>query len=1685
MSSYTKVERAQFRAQNGKAFLTRQERDVRDKVDVYSKATSRRVRLREVPTVMVTGKARASTAAAIVQDVRGEDDTVQVPVPWRVRPTTALENKWLAAKKARIDYLHANTKLRQLTSGKTVYHPGKDFRFERYEELVEAQNNVAKSMNIKKAEAFSVRVASAKGDLTNLIEPRYKHIVVLNAPTLHKRFDDLRENQSMEEKLAYIRERWPVEEEEFMETEERIFVKAKGKKRSQKRAALRDSKRENAEHATSLPSKPQERKERGRKLKQLNGSNGERTNKHGVDSISCFYCGFEQGASASMRFGMAIFPTGASWKWKAATTRYGGDDHNLVFFMNQDGEHTVASMPETQSQLNFAIYYTLYTHDKGFQYHCHGPQICACTLANRMYGSFISPVEPITHKRPRRAETNASNFSVDEGKLYRFLKHVETHPANFPFFPREFLLPTAPPLEMPIDPWARTLAADWVFAANFERCSQLNGANGEATNSDDVVVELLLVGIFTLQWWIPNTRQYRDEQHLLRVLGVAILLASLSARLLVGAQEIHEELLWAPTGSFSGGSELYNPGAAIQEERWDPDGIQDWTSTDHTPVFEPLTEEVVGSEEDLGCSQPLEEPTKAPVVSNHRPSVRRVLPDFRMESLPQSWCGCLWAYFRCWWDGLWVAITHARVRTDPEVLKRVNYAVRVYGETPEQEQKLAWSRLGWGLRVVLRSFYLDVWWPDCVLSGNNGEWTNGDDMEHNNKQKRQFKEANTAKYQKPVNGGRTAWQNANDAFHARERKREEKMELELAETKSDPEPLHLRADLEEYSDHLSSADGEPKTTLFVVIPMPGIPPLHLWSGEEYCDLFAYEHAVGRVTKVVYPTVVEGTVLDNIILSGPGYLVQTTNVDKGGRAVASLAYEIVELPAAGCEFPPQVYRPFIPYTRSLQRMLPGKFAEHSPDAYMAYLSKISEKTGMLSSEYAETAHAYAHSQYLVLRNFGKHGKYLRALGKPVLPVGREEVHEMRVVNQVGVDVDLHKPVKVFAEECHIETDYEPRYRYRIIPEGGARCEFFDAENNILPLIQRVYPAFPTERDPNRQGLYRTEFFRFSGTNVHSFVQYDKTPNNATKALKRMLGALEFGDAYYANQLNLLSKLHAGNRSPIPLMDHLAEDVLTACRTRFTPRTAIVGVLRKGKYHRVPLERSAMHEMCEEAKFPSVKVDPSAIMEQAVPHMRALHMRSDFFTVINTYLETAEKIGVWAYARCALSMMTVMDAIIPREFCANIPHIKRELRRLMVKRVSSHDDDELMVRKLKAQVKNELAKFNKIPRLFVAYDAGAMYANELPEFLKMALDGLHVFDLGGMTMEIFIMAKPRGDSLSQIFEKAYTASLSRNSMFVGVYSDDTIYAGNIDGKRFMCNVDISSCDSNQASLNFYQVGYMLAQFNKERAIGLLKQCGLEIVLTNPCAEKERLRIQMHGLFEGSGTVLTTILNHTASATNAILTGLVLNDMLQRKCSIDVPECIKFGAYLGGHEVTVEDCSVDSAPCVEKLQFLKHSPMFTTKGSLVPVLNIGCVLRSLGTHDGDITATTLGLSTEDYVAKNWGERADYFIGSIINGLKHEPKHPIIAALRSRFPLLAGRSMNVRDWLPNSVSVIEDNSDRGALEVDPDSFARRYDMSSDEMGVLCNQIEHIIVGRRVSGMALERIYRADYGVGDREFHV
>jgi len=567
--------------------------------------------------------------------------------------------------------------------------------------------------------------------------------------------------------------------------------------------------------------------------------------------------------------------------------------------------------------------------------------------------------------------------------------------------------------------------------------------------------------------------------------------------------------------------------------------------------------------------------------------------------------------------------------------------------------------------------------------------------------------------------------------------------------------------------------------------------------------------------------------------------------------------------------------------------------------------------------------------------------------------------------------------------------------------------------------------------------RTRYWQFGAPNIQLLHEHANTNENYSRSLFRLLETSPGDDVLRQNALHL-GKLMRDRASSLEELDvrNVYTKLLNGRRMGGRDNAGDAARLYVAKEYRRLVAR------CKKGSLSSIK---DGLWNGA------------------RYINKKTQSGAcWAYEKIFSDHLTWLAPIESRVACAHIEHCKQKLRKQYVMGKLYHTDEMLMMERaawskdlVMVQLKRESAK--KL-RITMDYSAGCMYSNELPEFVKVCIDGFYTFSKGGWTMTIYIMAKPKSDSLEKAFRGVWSAVRSSGHVFVAIFSDDAItnYA----------NLDLSRCDSRQDIPAFLAVYQCMRNFMPRRAEGLLDQCMVPMRL---CAGDRdcSVDIQFDGPFLGSGTVLTTLLNH-------LVLFMICLAALYYLAEGDNPvSAFEKAAAAVGHSLTMEDNKGE----VEHTVWL-HRSATIIDGEMIPWTNLGCILKNFGLVQGDLEPRHLGMGRQEFQSLSLEERADRFFGGVIRGWQHEPGSIVMDALRERF-----ESHGDVEILADSLKyVFEDVAHYREYDV-TEAMCKHYDATILEFQELAECIRHLHVGQILCCSVLEKIYRVDYGAKQCDF--
>jgi len=287
--------------------------------------------------------------------------------------------------------------------------------------------------------------------------------------------------------------------------------------------------------------------------------------------------------------------------------------------------------------------------------------------------------------------------------------------------------------------------------------------------------------------------------------------------------------------------------------------------------------------------------------------------------------------------------------------------------------------------------------------------------------------------------------------------------------------------------------------------------------------------------------------------------------------------------------------------------------------------------------------------------------------------------------------------------------------------------------------------------------------------------------------------------------------------------------------------------------------------------------------------------------------------------------------------------------------------------------EDAKVKKKPRTIVDLQTiASLVAGFILDDLKNAIDCDQFYDVCGLRVCIRFYKSPSYDNMSQAFRRLSTSDVDGLccDYFFAIFSDDMCVRGPGD---FMANIDISQCDSSHGDELFGLLRSTIDVGWYDHAVdGVFAQCKRPLTVWDTShTQKVTLTPLHHTLF--SGSTLTTAINTLASTLICVAIVAWCRNTPSRLGVI-------LGARQAGYVVTVDLC-----PTYHHLQFLKHSPCVDECGVLVPILNLGVLLRAIGRCKGRQLPKGFTYSN--------------FNSALVRGFVHAGDHAFTLYLRARY--------------------------------------------------------------------------------------
>ncbi len=698
-----------------------------------------------------------------------------------------------------------------------------------------------------------------------------------------------------------------------------------------------------------------------------------------------------------------------------------------------------------------------------------------------------------------------------------------------------------------------------------------------------------------------------------------------------------------------------------------------------------------------------------------------------------------------------------------------------------------------------------------------------------------------------------------------------------------------------------------------------------------------------------------------------------------------------------------------------------------------------------------------------------------LAPKVKPLVEDVVEDNRVEHRVSNECMLYTPISRFAAtEAPHQVFTAKKRLFRVTSNAPGRFRY------VFPNPQAQRPStieVPARLDPTHGKWLITSLGGFFSLRRVFFTQYNNSINNMASALKRLLACREFNSHEVPNR-----HIPAGEPAELEYRSNQFSTFLPFINENPELLTyanmEVPNVVGRGLE---PGDHVVLTRTERPANGPRPALPPFNLVVQASPIAQGLHafFKSREFGWYDKLLLYASNYKKWAYTRFVemyLFSLRWYDRVM---HTCGLSHPKRDERERFYEDMRNRlYGPSQLLNGANLYLKDELAKPRKAARLFGSFGQSTILELAGPEMAKKLVIGTH-----DLSRYIPTISRSR-ITIAESTDIGYVTAAFKNletDLTLGfksslIFSDDSVIVCTCrDGSHFMANIDVSSNDSSN-DVGPFSVCYALHKsMFPSTAVYLFKLLTLPMKLTNPYGVGvERITFTPATVFESSGHVWTTLVNHVAS-----FSGHAMVHHLMSEHQPDNPEeaerMIRAGFASIGHEVTVEVCD-----CWADLQFLKRSPMMTYTGERIAALNYGAIFRSLGKIHGELTPVMLNLSTTEFSKLSLEERADIYMNGVLLGYKHEPGSIIMDALRARFVKTNIHQIHVeRSYLAREER--EPYHRHAYMQkhvLTPDGLTARYGCDYNELVKLAVYIENFTYGQEIATLALSRFYAKDYGL-------
>lgn len=381
------------------------------------------------------------------------------------------------------------------------------------------------------------------------------------------------------------------------------------------------------------------------------------------------------------------------------------------------------------------------------------------------------------------------------------------------------------------------------------------------------------------------------------------------------------------------------------------------------------------------------------------------------------------------------------------------------------------------------------------------------------------------------------------------------------------------------------------------------------------------------------------------------------------------------------------------------------------------------------------------------------------------------------------------------------------------------------------------------------------------------------------------------------------------------------------------------------------------------------------------------------------------------------------------------------------------------KIKYKIKTkEFAKDRKKPRAIGDLGVVAsLLGFRLTYFLKIAQSSVDLDVLQGMAR---FVKSPRPSDLHSAFDLLIDPP---GPAFFCYFSDDSSLSIRFPGGLHRFNLDIKSCDcSHTQSLFDALVSLFPAGEARDDAVRVVEQCRMPVQLDCPGNTEKKVLLQAIEAVLYSGSTLTTAINNLANL--LIFKAIMARGYTGRLNAEGIATELVEAAAFVGYQIT----GATPLQSIEEIQFLKHSPVKDTNGVYRPQINLGVLLRSLGSAQGDFPGRG-----------PLGPRISEFTAQVIHSMFPRTSNVVVDALRLAFPRNRECTKEEASRLTALTSFkVEIDDTYPTFYASTESIARRYKLADDDIVELAVASRELKPGVFLSSETVDRILLTDYDI-------